>query len=822
MKSIQRFSPDVIKIIREAIRDADGNEVLCIGHRNEEGLIVEVEAVARGNDVAAPAIYPFMESGDVVIHNHPSGRLSPGDADVQVASRLGNQGIGFYIVDNQVLDIYCVSEPVEGGTEVPLDTDELSGILLPGGTLEHNFAEYEFREEQVKMLGEVTRAFNEKLVSVIEAGTGVGKSLAYLLPAAAWSLRNRDRVLISTATINLQQQLLDKDIPLAEKLLGKPLNAKLVKGRGNYLCLRRLQDALDDMSLFRGEEDELSTIRDWSETTKTGSRDDLGFYPSGETWGKVCSEADACMGLRCRYREECFVLRARREAAASNLLVVNHHLLFSDLAARVDGAGFEGTAVLPPAHRIIFDEAHSIEQSATSFFSDRYNKLALFKQLNRLYFRRQKGGFGLVINLQKMSDKAQIFEKIPAAVQELHGGADLLDTYLVSFLEGQMAFRLKPEEKSEKVEDLLGEIRKLRTELVKVLGLLESGLSSIREEFEQESDVFETGIIMQRLARFAALLGSLEEYKQQEDSVCWIEKSFTSRKEEYCSLIRTPLKINTLMQEAVYESHKTVVSTSATLTVRKNFDFWLGRVGLKTVAIAELHDSGAGRTSTLRLDSPFEYRQQVMLAVPEDAPAPSEEGYQDFVTDFVGDSLELSEGGALVLFTSYRMLVETCERVAPRLEKHGISVLRQGGENRSKLLEKFHRDISSVLFATSSFWEGVDAPGESLKLVIICRLPFSVPTDPVIQARMEAVEKEGGNSFFSYSLPQAAMRLRQGFGRLMRRKTDRGVVAILDSRIIRKSYGKILLESLPETIQRVKDSKYLLQEMEDFFFSPKE
>lgn len=814
MKSVRRFTPGVIKIIREAVREAGGNEVLCIGRRNEEGLVAEVEAVARGNDVSAPAIYPFMESGDVVVHNHPSGRLSPSDADVLVASRLGDQGIGFYIVDNQVLEVYCVSEPVEGFAEVELDTEELSAVLQPGGKLEQLFSGYEFREEQVKMLAEVSRAFNEGAISVIEAGTGVGKSLAYLLPSALWSMNNRDRVLISTATINLQQQLLDKDIPLAEKLLGRKLNAKLVKGRGNYLCLRRLQDALEDMSLFREDEDELTAIRDWAQTTKTGSRDDLSFYPSKETWSRVCSEADACMGLRCRYREECFVLKARRDAAASRLLVVNHHLLFSDLAARVDGAGFEGSAVLPPAHRIIFDEAHSIEQSATSFFSDRYNKLALFKQLNRLYSRRQKGAYGLALSLQRMSSKAEIFEQLPSAVQDLHGEAERIDAFLVSFLDGGMSFRLKPGERTDRIEGLLGETGRLRAGIVKLLGILEAGLSTVREEFEQESEVFEAGIILQRLAKFTALFASMEEYEKQEDFVYWIEKGFTSRKEEYCSLVRTPLKISALMQGAVYDTHKTVISTSATLTVRKNFDFWLGRVGLNS--------SYGERVSTLRLDSPFEYRRRVMLAVPEDAPAPSEEAYQDFVTDFVGKSLELSEGGGLVLFTSYRMLIDTWEKVAPRLEALGITVLHQGSGEPSKLLDQFHRDISSVLFATSSFWEGVDAPGESLKLVIICRLPFSVPTDPVIQARMEAVEKEGGNPFFSFSLPQAAMRLRQGFGRLMRRKTDRGVVAILDSRIIHKTYGKILLESLPETIQRVKESRFLLQDMENFFFSREE
>ncbi len=810
MKSVERFTPAVIRIIRETIQDAGGNEVLCVGHLNERRMVTEIEAVARGTDGSAPAVYSFMEQGDVVIHNHPSGELSPSAADVKVASLLGNQGIGFYIIDNQVLDIYCVSEAVEGLNEINLEGDVLSDHLKPGGMLNSHFPSYEFREVQVQMLEEVTRAFNEKGISVIEAGTGVGKSLAYLLPSASWTLRNKDRVEISTSTNYLPQQLLDKDIPLAEKILGESLNAKLVKGRGNYVCLRRLQDALEDMSLFRDNDNELSSIRSWVKMTKTGSRDDLSFFPSREIWGKVCSEADACMGLRCPFREDCFVLRARREAAASNLLVVNHHLLFSDLAARMDGAGFDTTAVLPPAHRIIFDEAHSLEQSATSFFSSKYNKLALFKQLYRLYTRNQKGVFGLSQALSKMSRKPEHFEKIPAAVQALHGEAERLDTQLLGFLGGRMSFRLKPGLKEEELGGIVDSLRKVRVELVKLLGIMEAGLAGIEEEYEQESEVFETGIIQMRLAKFAALLSSLEDYDGQEGFVCWIEKGTTSKKDNYCSLILTPLKIDTMMQEAVYEPHKTVVSTSATLTVRKNFEYWMGRVGL--------NGAYSERISTLRLDSPFEYRRRVLLAVPSDAPGPSEEGYQEFVIEFVQKCLEVSGGSGLVLFTSYKMLMATYESVAPPLEELGIAVLRQGSEDRSKLLEKFHSDISSVLFATNSFWEGVDAPGESLKLVIICRLPFGVPTDPVIQARMEAIELEGGNSFFNFSLPQAAMKLRQGFGRLMRKKTDRGVVAILDSRIIKKSYGKVLIDSLPNTIRKIEESPYLLQDIENFFF----
>ncbi len=811
MKSRERFTTEVIDSMAAAIEEAEGQEVLFYGKLNGEGLVHEVDAAGRGNESAAPALFPFMESGDVVIHNHPSGVLRPSDADLQVASRLGNQGIGFYIIDNRVRSVYCVGEPVTQEPKTPLSVDSLSDIIKPGGVMSTEFPSYESREPQIEMLEAVGNAFNDQLLAVIEAGTGVGKSLAYLLPAAAWALQNRERVIISTATINLQQQLLDKDIPLAEKLLGKPVDAKLVKGRGNYVCLRRLNDAIEDMSLFSQEEGDLQSIKKWTEVTQTGSRDDLSFFPSHDVWSRVCSESDACMGLRCPHRERCFVIRSRREAAASNLLVVNHHLLFSDLAARVDGAGFDSTAVLPPAAHLIFDEAHSLEKSATSFFSDRYNKFSLFKQLRRLYSKRQNRAFGLVLQLQKYSDEQEAYQKIPSLIQELHSEADKLDAQLLSFLDTNNNFWIKQDTDSQQLEPLLEPVRHMRTALNKLLSALEQGLDKVDEKYAQESEVFETGIIIDRLASLAAVLGAIERYDEQEEAICWIEKGFTSKKEAFCNLIKTPLQISELMQEAVYEPHKTVIATSATLTVRKQFNYWLGRVGLNNMY--------KDRLATLQLESPFHYRQQVLLAIPNDTPQPNQAGYQEYVSSFVAESLEISEGSALVLFTSYRMLQETYRQVAPKLEERGVSVLKQGGEERSKLLAHFHSDISSVLFATDSFWEGVDAPGESLRLVIICRLPFAVPTDPVVQARMEAVERHGGNSFMNYSLPQAAMKLRQGFGRLMRRKSDRGVVCILDSRIIYKSYGKILLGSLPPTGQKIEPGKSVLQAMEDFFYS---
>lgn len=813
MKSAERLHRGLIRRIRDSIADAKGREVLFVGRFGESGLVEEITEAARGGNDAAPAVYPLMERGEVVIHNHPSGNLSPSAADMRVASKVGNEGVGFYLIDNEVSRIYCVSEPVRRKSEQALAAEDLADLLLPGGKLSKIFSDYEARNVQVEMLETIVQAFNERMHAVIEAGTGVGKSLAYLLPSALWALKNEERVIVSTATINLQQQLTEKDIPLVERLIGKKIEAALVKGRGNYLCLRRLADTVEEQSLFQKENREIEAIKRWADTTGDGSRSDLSFLPSAEVWGTVCSEADACMGLRCPLREDCFVIRARRRAAASKLLVVNHHLLFSDMAARLEGAGFEAAAVLPPSKRIIFDEAHTVERSATSFFSTRYNKLGLYKQLRRLSTRRGDKMSGLAHSLQRFSHRAELFKDIPGHVAALRDEAELFDQLLLSFLSGRQTLWVHEPLPEAAEEMLFSPARKLRARLSRLITDLEAGISSVKEEYEEESELFEARAVMDRLGKISAVLGAFEGSGSEEETVHWIEAGRAGKGERFCSLIQTPLEVAPMMRESVFEPNLSVVSTSATLTVRKDFSFWLKNVGLG--------QEGDESVLTRRLESPFAYRERVLLAVPTDAPEPKEEeSYQRFVTDFVARVLKLSEGSALVLFTSYRMLQETYQAVAPLLEKQEISVFKQGDDDRSRLLASFHSDVSSVLFATDSFWEGVDAPGESLRLVIICRLPFSVPSDPVNRARMEMIEARGGNSFMDYSLPHAAMRLKQGFGRLMRRQSDRGVVCILDSRIVRKSYGRVLLETLPETLTKLEESAALLQSVEDFLYRP--
>ncbi len=806
----------VILKMREAIRDAEGQEVLFVIKTDENGIGIDVVTAARGNDTAAPFIFPAAERGDAVIHNHPSGVLKPSSNDLHIAARLGNEGIGFYIVNNLVSKVYCVTEVYSGGTITPLDKESLCSILLPGGILSKQLEYYEVRDPQVEMLEKVIDAFNNNEINVTEAGTGVGKSFAYLIPAIQWARQNKERVIISTATINLQQQLINKDIPLLQKMTGTNIKSVLVKGRGNYICLRRLEEAFQEQSLFNEENDELNIIYRWSKSTNDGSKSDLSFMPERALWNKVCSESDSCMGMKCPKRDKCFVMKARKETSSAQILVVNHHLLFSDLGMRVHGAGFDGTAVLPPYRRVIFDEAHTIEKSATSFFSENYNKFLLLKSLNALYGRKKRVVYGVLEKIKNLVSAPDEFDSVPFLITQIKDLMDIAEQSAQTFAGDHNTKRFLPSDSSIPLENLVNALYNLHRSTAKLIQVLHDGAGDLFSDAEDNTDVFNLKIILQRLQKVCSVLDALQHYGEDEEKIVWIEKKRTGKNDSFYSFYITPLDISSMMETAVYETQSTAVFTSATLTVQKEFNFWKERIGLS------LADSKADRVvAYTRLKSPFEYRKQVLLGIPQNAPDPGSEAFQEFVSRTILSILEISEGKGLVLFTSHRMLRKAYEETCSFLEQKGITVMKQGDADRSKLLLTFNSDISSVLFATDSFWEGVDVPGESLKVVIICKLPFRVPTDPIVKARMERIEARGGNPFFDLSLPEAAMRLKQGFGRLMRRKNDHGVVVILDPRIIRKRYGKILLDSLPETALSITTAKNMLLDIEDFLYAKK-
>ena len=763
-------------------------------------------------------------SPDVLIHNHPSAFLTPSDQDLVIASRAAEGGVGSFIVDNRVEKVYVIAEPTLRRKRKALDPDRLCAALEAGGAVSRRLPSYEIRESQLDLMRLIIRGFNEDALVAAEAGTGVGKSFAYILPALMFALANDERILLSTATITLQQQLFDKDIPLVISALGKKIKVVLVKGRGNYLCRRRLEDAIREQSLYEEDDRDIRAVLAWSEVTKTGSRSDLSFMPRDELWSRICSEADLCMGMRCPERERCFVLALRKEAADARVLVANHHLLFADIAARQEGAGYDSTVVLPPYRRIIIDEAHKVEDAATSFFSKEFSRLGLYRQLGRLYRQRRGRQQGLLLRFpgldrQELDDAAE-------AIEKTRNAADALDQAWLDLCVDEGVFRLcSPRDLSV----LLPPLITLRKCLTALAGRLRS-LVEFAEDSEGETAgvddagrnavVWEVKAVLRRLETVGLICGAFIEYSERPQEVMWIEvhRSAASGDDRgsWAVFTVTPLEVAPLLGTALFEPHKTVVCLSATLTVAgspdsPSFAYWNSRSGITLAAGREL--------LTGQFPSPFPYARSVLLAAPADAPLPDEGQYPAFVEKAVLELTELTGGSGLILFTSYEALKNTYAAAAPVLEKQGIRCLKQGDDDRSRLLAAFLADQSSVLFGTDSFWEGVDAPGDTLRMVILCRLPFRTPRDPVFEARREALEKQGRNPFMELSLPEAVMKFKQGFGRLMRRSGDRGIVAVLDGRILRKRYGDFFIRSLPKTRTGFGEFSSVLRDIESFLYS---
>ena len=801
------LTPAAADALRAAIAEADGQEVFCVGNCDGDGLVRTVTIAARGNHREVPVLAPYVDGADLLIHNHPSGVLQPSGADLSVAGWVGDQGKGFCIVDNEVTRIYVVAEPAPRRERRPLDTRRLADTLRAGGTLQRMHPGFEQRSGQISLLQAACDAFNDEVIVAAEAGTGIGKSLAYLVPAVAWADANDERVVVSTATINLQQQLMAHDLPLVQRMLGTEVKSCLVKGRGNYLCLRRLREAhADAQGLPTGGAEspldavaagEVRAIYEWSLASPTGSRSDLPLPTSAATWDLVCSEGDACNALRCPDREACFVLRARREAAAARLLVVNHHLLFADLAIRLAGGGgrdaLASAAVLPGFRRIVFDEAHAIESNAASFFSQRLARTGLERLAGRLVSSRHGRRRGLVPRRAEwFASAGRDVQLVVAQVEELRRLAGRLERTAARHLVGEPAAVLDVPGDGSLVEVLDA----ARATLTGLAGAVSAALDAAEPAERDDTDAVELRIQARRMRAAAQLCERLSTVSPRQDGplagsvVRWVEGFRRRDGTTAARLVVTPVEVAPLMRAAIFDRYPSVVLTSATLTVAGDFAFWCGRVGLADVTSRPVF--------TEQYPSPFAYREQAMVGIPIDAPEPTAAEHQAWLGRYLVALLQASRGRALVLFTSYAMLDRSFRQVAEPLAADGITVLRQGDDDRHRLLDRFRGDTASVLLATDSFWEGIDAPGEALSLVVICRLPFTVPSHPVAAAQMARVAEGGADPFHALTLPRAVMRVRQGFGRLIRRHDDRGVVLFLDVRLARKSYGAAFLQSLPD------------------------
>ncbi len=795
-----RLSQEVILFLRNEIKNANGNEIFATGCIDSTSCVKTITVHARGHDTAVPVVPLELSEVSVLIHNHPSGNLKPSQADLAIASKAAQNAQGFYIINNDVTDVYVVVEPVKERIIQQLNAQELSLYISSGGPLETQSEYFEQRDSQIELLKSITNSFNNKTIGIFEAGTGVGKSFAYLIPSIFWAINNKERVVISTGTINLQQQLYEKDIPLAQKITGKEVKTVLLKGRQNFICKRRLNDAQHEKDLFTEESDELELIAKWAHKSITGNKSDLSFLPSENVWQRINSESDACMGMRCIFHESCFVMQLRKEAADADILIVNHHLLFADIETRLAGLGYDETGVLPPFRRLVFDEAHSIESAATSFFSETITRYKFIKQLNLLYRSRRGSSAGLIFTIEPLSSEGNSLGEIVAGIEEIRNSIDDLETKTLEMLGYDSTFRLSDATVCRAV-DVLSSMRSLHKKIAEFCGIIRKIIEGISEEDRDMPAVWETKQVLRRIEGTGSLCKNFNEWDERRDTVFWIEKKRTALsahktnssggKTMYPVFVQTPLSIAHTMNSGVFEPLSSVVCTSATLRTSNSFNFWLKR-------------SGAGLVDEDRLycadfPSPFRYNTNVMLVVPTDIPLPDSSSFQQIIEESIVKYIKSSSGRALILFTSYESLRSACDYARNELKSDGITVLKQGEDDRFRLLEKFKEDTTSVLFATSSFWEGVDVPGESLSHVIIVKLPFCVPNDPVFSARCEALERAGGNSFMELSVPDAIISFRQGFGRLLRRGTDRGVVTVLDKRILVKMYGRQFLESVPQT-----------------------
>ena len=639
----------------------------------------------------------------------------------------------------------------------------LEEFFSPGGILSRSGLPYEYRPGQLEMARAMERAFTEKRHLIVEAGTGTGKTLAYLLPA----LRLGQRVIISTGTRNLQEQIFFKDIPFLESLLG-PLNVSYMKGRGNYLCRHKLY-ALCDQPILTGIDmvDQFNIIRDWETTTEHGDRAELTTIPENSPlWGRLDARGEACLGSSCPNYEPCFITQMRRRALESDIVIVNHHLFFADMAIRRQAQNAPDAGVLPEAAAVVFDEAHELEEIASSYFGVNISNLR-FEELARdveILLRAKKSlSASLTAAAELVRERGRMFF---AALPEPKGA------------EGRMPFADREEFLEQSGDVYLG---------------LVNALERLTGELERLRGVEEASGLKKRTADLASQLTFLLESTDR-GFVFWIERRNSTGMRQAGSntwLQATPIEIASLLSNDLFESIPSVVLTSATLTVQGNFDHIQRRLGL----------TGARQ---LVVPSHFRYGEQALLYLPPDMPDPRDAGFTLAAVNKICEILEITRGRAFCLFTSYSQMRQVHEQLIARI---GFPLLLQGTAPRNALLEEFRITPNAVLLGTSSFWQGVDVQGEQLSCVIIDKLPFAVPSDPVVAARMKAIESDGGNAFAEYQIPSAVIALKQGFGRLIRSLNDRGVLVLLDPRLQRQRYGHVFMESLPpyRVTQRLED-----------------
>ena len=643
-------------------------------------------------------------------------------------------------------------------------SERVASIFSPTGALS-KLQEFEFRIQQQTMATTIADALQQRQHLIVEAPTGVGKSLAYLFPSILFALEATRKAIVSTHTKNLQEQLFQKDVPIVRSILGTEFTAAVLKGRGNYLCTSRLHSALSSTaSMFDDEgNSQLQRIHAWSRKTLYGDVESLQFVPRPEVWTMVCSEKGICSSASCG--PDCFFQRAKERARAANLIIVNHALLFALMAMRSTEEGY-----VFDDDFLILDEAHMLESVAGSGIGKKLSRYQVLAALRRLYNPKNKTG----LLAKRGARLKKLGERVAEAVTE----------FFHSVQDAAMATSASssPERSSYQRETRIRVPYIVPDTLFAPLAETQAALQKLEEGTEDERLEKELSAVRRSLWEAQTLVQEFLEQPER-DFAYWVEH--TGPRGGNVTLSASPVDIGQTVGPQLFRERASLIMTSATLSVGGSLEYFRQRIGAQGIP-------------GMILDSPFDHSRQMKLCLGRDIPHPDTEEYALALPGWVLQSIERSEGKALVLFTNTSLMRAVADTLQDQLSQRGITLLVQGtGRQRHTLLEEFRRDVHSVLFGLESFWMGIDVPGEALEHVIITRLPFAVPNHPLIEARMEQIVSRGGNSFTEYTLPEAVLKLRQGVGRLLRSRQDRGVVTILDSRILTKYYGRIFLSSLP-------------------------
>ncbi|MCG6844789.1 ATP-dependent DNA helicase [Fusobacterium nucleatum] len=797
-----RFSEESLQTIKKYLEEHNNKSMIFKATFDEDEKIQKPFFLSLYKKKSFEETLTKVGKNEVVIRTTKPNQLYPSDMELELSEELyTRRNIAYCLLSSDLDDFYFVQDI----DRIFLEEIDIENYFAKDGILAKEIKGFEYRQEQEEMAQYIQDAINEDRKIIVEAGTGTGKTLAYLIPSIKWAVTNKKKVIIATNTINLQEQLLLKDIPLAKSIIKDEFSYVLVKGRNNYVCKRLFNELVlgksIDIETFSMEaREQIEYILKWGNKTKTGDKAELPFEVYPDVWELVQSTTELCLGKKCPYRKECFYMKTRMEKMEADILISNHHVFFADLNVRAETDFDSEYLILPRYDMVIFDEAHNVESVARSYFSVEVSKISFTRLLNRIYQKknkRKKEKSALIrvedtVDEKNLEDSEQYIYLLNTLKEEISILQNIGDEY---FDEIRKIYETNTEApikkslnnfemtKSRFLENLREKKDIFQSKLADFLNLMMSFNNVIDGEKDKNPEVINFN---NHLKMFKAYIDSFKFINSFEDDnyIYWLD---INSKRTNVILTATPLNIAQKLSTVLFDNLDRLVFASATIVVNGNFDYFKKSLGLDEEDCIEAI-----------IKSPFDYDEQMSVYIPSDIQ--DSENINAFVSDaskFILNILLKTNGKAFILFTSYTMLNQIYYSISKKLKDKGFEVFLHGDKPRSQIIKEFKEAENPILFGTTSFWEGVDVQGENLSNVIITKLPFLVPTDPVVSAISKKIEEDGGNSFMDFQLPEAIIKFKQGVGRLIRKKTDSGNIFILDNRILKKRYGSLFINALP-------------------------